>query len=66
MAIVKERPWSILTNEMSQRYHDIRVVGDKISIEIGKPEERQDVLHLSWLQPLYGFDLFGEHNKTRG
>ena len=45
-------PGEILLGEVEKRASDIRIVGDELSVEIGKAKERANIFHLSWCGPI--------------
>ncbi|KIN99723.1 hypothetical protein M404DRAFT_154462, partial [Pisolithus tinctorius Marx 270] len=61
-------PRSPLAGKLSQQYNDVRVIKDKLAVEVGKSEERLNVLDLARLRPITdGLDLFlGHHEASRG
>jgi hypothetical protein len=63
--IIREIPRGILSGEAGEGYNDVRVIKDKTSVEIGKPEEGLNVLYFPGLGPVDdGLDLFGRHGQA--
>jgi hypothetical protein len=60
--IIREIPRGILSGEAGEGYNDVRVIKDKTTVEISKPEEGLNVLYFPGLGPVDdGLDFLRRH-----
>src|SRR5882724_13446413 len=52
MALIGEMPRGTLAGKMHERDCDFRISVDETTVEIGKAEERLNILNLSWYWPI--------------
>ena len=45
-------PRGILFGEIEERMHNVRVITNKLSVEVGESKERMDVFYLGWGRPI--------------
>ncbi|KIO05557.1 hypothetical protein M404DRAFT_140936, partial [Pisolithus tinctorius Marx 270] len=65
VTFLREVPRSPLASKLSQWYDNVRVIKDKLAVEVGKAEERLYVLDLVRLSPVTdGLDLFLGHREA--
>ena len=63
--VLGEVPRSIFPGEPGERDHNVQVVEYKPAVEVGKAQERLDVLHLLRFRPVRdGLDLVQRHSQT--
>ena len=52
-------PWGVFLGQVQEGASDVGVVTNKLSVEVGEPKERTDVLYLGQGGPISDSDKFG-------